>query len=263
MSSPNFSVRWVYQQVRVKKHGNLMMDAGQKPCLCFRGRKHALCIAAGYPVRILKRPVEQFDKYRLVMQTPALADGKPVPIGEPIPGQVEYGVEQAVSVMQGLAKKNGITVGAQKLLDRAALQQNGINEDDYEDEEETMSENPAPVGDDGADVSTTNDAPAKPAEESTVSKKTSKKSGGKKAKATKAAKAKGAARKPAAKGPTPFRAGSAKEGAFIAFKGYASQYDKLAKGDKGEWIDKQAKKLGVTPGTLRSWIGGQFAKALK
>lgn len=249
MSSPNFSVRWVYQQVKVKKNGGYKMEAGQKPCLCFRGRKFALCIGAGYPVRVLKRPVADFDKYRVV-QTMAVFDG-PIPKGEQPQGH-NYPVAKAVEQLQALVASHGITAGAARILDRAASsQQSGINEDEYEDEETTMIEDETPAS--AGDEATT--TPAKSAKEKTVSRKTTRK-----AKATKKA---GKAKAPKVKGPTPFRVGTAKEAAFIAYKGARKEYEGLAKGDKGAWIDKQAKKLGVTSGTLRSWIGGAFAKALK
>lgn len=251
MSSPNFSVRWVYQQVKIKKNGGYKMEAGQKPCLCFRGRKFALCIGAGYPIRVLKRPVADFDKYRLVMTTPPFNGPMDEQKHQQPPGQQQYPVAKAVEQLQALVASHGITAGAARILDRAALQQNGIDEDEYEDEETTMI-------DDNEGI----EAPAIPAKETTVSKSKAKTT--RKAKATKkAGKAKGTSKKPAAKGPTPFRPGTAKEAAFIAYKGARKEYEGLAKGDKGEWIGKQAKKLGVTPGTLRSWIGGDFAKALK
>jgi transposase-like protein len=37
----------------------------------------------------------------------------------------------------------------------------------------------------------------------------------------------------------------------------------MTREQKGEWADKTANKLGISPGTLRSWIGGQFSVALK
>ncbi len=55
-------VKWVYQMVR--RPGGQKMEAGQKPSLCFRGRTHMLCVSVGHPVRILKRPVRDFDLCR-------------------------------------------------------------------------------------------------------------------------------------------------------------------------------------------------------
>lgn len=160
MTNPKFSVRWVYQ--RVERHGQ-SYEAGQKPALCFRGRKYALCVAAGHPVRVLKRLVADFDRYREVVSLKA----SPNPNGgHGMEGARPYTIEHAVAKLQELGARNGITAGAAKLLDRAATLQNGIDEDEFDDEEETAmnkDENTAPVG---TDEST---------EEKTVSNRNSKK----------------------------------------------------------------------------------------
>lgn len=166
MNATTFSVRWVYQVVSRR---GLPMESGQKPALCFRGRKHALCVAAGHPVRVLKRPVEAYDKYRLVMN-----DLTPYP------------VEQAVAKFREIGERNGITVGARKLLDKAAANQHAIDEDEFNDEEEmTTMENNTPVS------PTT--APATPAKETKMKTKSKSKA----AKATTRKPAKAASKKSA------------------------------------------------------------------
>lgn len=160
MTTPKFEVRWVYQPVT--RHGQ-HIDAGQKPALCFRGRKHALCIAAGYPVRVLKRPVAEYLKYRLVMNTPPF--NGPVVKGAEPPGQTPYPVLEAVATLQLLARTHGITAGAAQLLERAATETNSIDEDQFNDEEEIAMANET----NAAEV--TNATPETPAKEKTVSKR--------------------------------------------------------------------------------------------
>lgn len=247
------AVKWIYQQQRVRKGSSIMIDAGQKPALCFRGHKYMLCVAAGYPVRVLKRPVADFTRCRDVMHG---ADGK------------NYPVMQAAQRLVEIGQRNTITEGARRLLERA-LQGGGedIDEEAFQDEEElTMlsNENPAPT--DGADDSDDINAATSGEEKTMTTTKPKGKGKGAtttkpkaKGKAPAKAKANGAA-KP--KGETPFRPGTAKEKAFLLYKAYRKDYEELAKGEKGAWCEKQAEKLGIAAGTMKSWIGGPFSKAL-
>jgi hypothetical protein len=68
--------------------------------------------------------------------------------------------------------------------------------------------------------------------------------------------------KRASKGETPFRAGTAKEKAFLAFKADAERVQAMDRDKRKEWASKLAGKLGLSAGTVASWVSGQFAKAL-
>ena len=196
MTISKFSVRWVYQK----------KESGQKPSLCFRGHKHALCVGAGYPVRVFKRPVAEFDRYRLVQEIPEFNGS--VPKGAQPPGQHPYPIAKAVAQLQALAAKNGVTAGAARLLERAALQQNGIDEDDYHDEEETTmaNEDPTPVG--TTTPTSTKETPVK------STKKTAKAKVSKTAKKT--AKAKAPRTTKGSKCPSTFSTGEFREGSASA-----------------------------------------------
>lgn len=186
-TAEKFELRWVYQQtvLRGKPH-----EAGQRPALCVRGRKHALCVCAGYPVHVLKRPVEAYDRYRVVNETPPLPDGKPTPEGATPIGQRPYDVARALDTLQRLVASHGITAGARKLMDRAqewvasgSKSDLKINDDEFDDEEEMIVENNSPV-----DKPETKEKPVETATTSTSSKKSApKKSAPKKEAAKKAA----------------------------------------------------------------------------
>ena len=217
-----------------------------------------LCIVAGTPVRVVLRNAEDFDKMRIVLTQ----------------GQ-EYPVEKAVKMFKDIAERNGITVGASKLLDRAMRTAAGMTaeeEGQFNDEEEidrVKNETPAEVIEQSGDGETTAATPA-PNKERTVKAK---------AKAAPAAKAKGKAAAAPAKaralpaskkaekkekvaGPTPFRVGTMKEKAFLAYKDARKTYDALDKAKAEVWRKKLADKLGASPSTIASWIGGPFRKAL-
>jgi hypothetical protein len=81
-----------------------------------------LCVSVGHPVRILKRPVRDFDLCRTVLHN----------------GQ-EYAVKDAVEKLREIAARNGITVGASKLLDRALEGATTIDEEQFNDEEDSMT----------------------------------------------------------------------------------------------------------------------------
>lgn len=239
-AAARFRVLWVYQTVKV--HGK-RIEAGQKPSLCFRGRKHMFCVAAGHPVRVLKRDATDFDRLRLVQKS-----------GE------EYPIDDAVKQFRKIAGRHGITVSAEAVLQRAennTLQINESLEESLTNEEEeftTMSESP--------NATTTASSTTNGKEATTMSKKATKKPGMKAVKARSKSKSNGKTRAPKAKGPTPFRAGTMKEKAFLAFKAAKKEYDGLEHGGKKEWCEALAKKLGASGNTVKSWVGGQFTKEL-
>jgi hypothetical protein len=112
----NVAVKWVYQQVRG-------MDAGQKPSLCFRGRKWALCVIAAHPVRVVKRLADDFDKYRQVYNTSGIE-------------KVPYSVRDAAQRLTEIAGRCGVTRGAKTLLDRALAGTASIDDEEtFQDEE--------------------------------------------------------------------------------------------------------------------------------
>lgn len=258
MASPkvhdvNVAVRWVYSAVVDKKLGKV--EAGQRPSLIFRGASKMLCVVAGSPVRVVLRNADDFDRMRIVLTK----------------GQ-EYPVEKAVQMFKEIAARNGITVGASKLLDRAMRTAAGMTaeeEEQFNDEEEIdrmKNETPAGVieqsGNNGEADATTTAPAATPKKEKSVTKPKAK------AKAAPAAATKGRALPPSKKegkkpdGPTPFRAGTMKEKAFIAYKDARKTYDALDKSKAEAWRKKLAEKLGASPSTIASWIGGPFRKHL-
>lgn len=87
----------------------------------------------------------------------------------------------------------------------------------------------------------------------------SKKSNG--AKKSVSAKSNGKSKKAVVK--TEFREGTAKAKAFAAFKSAQKSYQALPHGGKKEWQGKLAKQLKLSPATVASWAGGQFAQALR
>lgn len=117
------AVKWVYQSVRMPNGGRV--EAGQKPALCFKGHKHMLCVSAGFPVRALKRPVADYDKMRDVVH-----DG------------ANYTVERAVKKLKEIARRNGVTKAAKRLLERALLAKalTEAEEQQLEDEEDSFIE---------------------------------------------------------------------------------------------------------------------------
>lgn len=119
------AVKWVYQEVR---HKGIPIEAGQKPSLCFRGRKFMLAVAAGYPVRVFKRPVIAFDKSRTVVHQGA-----------------EYTIARAIRQLEDIAGRNGITEKAKRLLAKAKEGlESQVDEDEFEDEEGVVVEQPKP-----------------------------------------------------------------------------------------------------------------------
>jgi hypothetical protein len=160
------AVLWIYQQVKTQKGHHL--ESGQKPSLCFKGRDWMLCVGAGYPVRVLKRPASDFNKMRR-----ATFNG------------TEYPADRAAAHLTKLGKVNGITLGAQRLLALVSAPEIELKEDEYNDEEDQIVKNetnPAEV----ASATEEGETPNNVTEEKTV---TAKKKAPKKA-AAKAAKAK-------------------------------------------------------------------------
>lgn len=267
MSTQQIVVKWVYQQVKDKRGHAL--EAGQKPTICFSGRKYMLCLAMAYPIRVFKRPQGDFDRGRLVLQ-----QGR------------EYPVARAVEQFEGAVEKHGITMGARALLDRAAAVARGeevaeLREEDFQNEEDEavkIGETPAPVAEGGEGTeavaaaegaATVKVKKARRMKQASTTKKETKTMVTKKKAAKVKAKSNGAGAKAktngaaaTAKGAGGFRAGTKKEKAFMEFKGYHKEYAKLERGAKGEYAEKLAKKVGVEVTTVKSWIGGQFSAQL-
>ena len=139
------AVKWIYQKNVTSK--GISLDAGQKPCLCFKGRKHMLCVGAGHPVRIMKRPVADFDECRTVMMN-----------------GLTYDPRVAAEKLALIGARNGITRGALTLLRRCLDSTNlkvEIDEDVLINEEETImaAETATPVT--TSETTTTNVEPSK------------------------------------------------------------------------------------------------------
>lgn len=216
---------WVWQQ----------RSGGQLPCLCLKGRKYMLCVTAGgggRPVRLIKRPVEEFARCRIVQKA-----GQPYPAPDSITRLTEIG------------ERNGITAAAAKVL-LAAREKAHVSEDEYHDEEELESmtnETPATAGSD----ETTNS----PTEETTVSKTTktrktapaTKKAAPKKAAAKKTGKVKAASKKTAAPR-APSKISKAVEWMSAEVK-KAGGHDKLERGFRKELLEKAAAKFELAVST--------------
>lgn len=241
-------VRWVYQAVRGPS--KMKVEAGQKPSLCFKGREHMLCVAAAHPVRVFKRPVRDF----LVLRRVTRADGS------------EYTVLDAAHQLQEIGRRNGITIGAAKLLECALNDGVQIDESRFNDEEEmtTMETVPSEGTTEGAPAAvpeeTSNEAgeqkdtpvrKAKPAKAKAKPARTKET----KAKETKAAPKKTATKKAdkpkkAAAGPKgPSRISQAVDWmrAYIKKKG---GQDKLARGDLKDMYAEGAKMFDLSTITM-------------
>lgn len=173
------AVKWVWQEVKDKK--GIPTEAGQKPCLCFRGHKYMLGVAAGHPVRVLKRPVKDFDILRAVI----------------FKGKI-YTTEHAVAQLEEIALRNGITEKARRLLERAKEKRDSdtIDEEEFQDEEGVTMEKPVDATTQGSvnnDPAATNTGESSPKETEVAGKK----NGGKK-KGSKKAASKSTGRKAAA-----------------------------------------------------------------
>lgn len=121
-------VRMLYVYQSVKDKSGRPGEAGQRPTLCFKGRVHMLGVSVGYPVRVIKRPVRDFDVLRACPNLRVGHEGE------------EYSVQEAVEKLRAIAERNGITLGASKLLDHALKAASvEIDEDEYENEEELLS----------------------------------------------------------------------------------------------------------------------------
>ena len=211
MSNTKFAMLWVYQTTTAMGHGR-MVESGQKPSLCVKGRKHMMCVAAGHPVRILKRDAKDFDKYRRVM------DGKD-----------DYPVDKAVRRFNDIATRCGITEGAKKLLVLAESEAGEfeVDESQFENEETVdmpNEETAAPVA--GEENSTTKET------------KVSKKKATKKAPAKTKAPAKAKAKTAKAKAPAKVKGdGLGREGTLSRFVN-----EMLVGGKDNETISAAAKK---------------------
>jgi hypothetical protein len=238
---PPYEMRWVHQNLQKdKRTGLTLSESGQRPSLCFRGRKWALCIVTGYPVRILKRSVEDYDRYREVR----IPVSGPVEPGKGMVDAKLYPVEDAVTQMRVIAAKNGITKGAEKLLAKAlewALS-NGrigsVDEDEYDDEENVTMENPNPAPEGQTEATNEGESP----KEKTVATKKARK--GKAVKAAKKAKSNGAAK--AQKGPSRISRAVAYMKDEVKKEGGQR---KLERGFRKELFERTAKKFDLSPAT--------------
>jgi hypothetical protein len=225
-TTEQFKVLRVYQQIKGKD--GLTLEGGQQVALCFKGRKHMVCISAGHPIRVLKRDVRDFDKLREVLH-----EGK------------AYPVARAVETYTEMATRTGITAGAQKILDRAAgAVAAQLDEDEFDNEEElTMSrnENPAPVPASDGEAAATDES-TNTEENATVSAK--------KKSAKKAAKPKAAAKKAAGpkKDKGPSRISQAVEFMKAEVKKEGGQKN-LERGWRKELFERTAKKFGLKAST--------------
>lgn len=77
--------------------------SSEKPALCFRGHKHMHAVIIDFPVKVVRRPVKDFD---------ALA--KTTHHGAPYP------VDKMVKHLRTAGRHNGITIAAKKLLETVA-----------------------------------------------------------------------------------------------------------------------------------------------
>lgn len=158
-----FEVRWVYSRVRLKSGRE--HEIGQKPCLCLRGKKFAACLVVAHPVFLAKRPVEDYDRYRVLQ---ANTDAAPIP----------YPPADAIRQLADIVGRNGATVGAKRFLDRALAWSEGtkteveIDVDNLTDEEELMMENSQPVS---APANATTGSGTETTKEKTVKTTTTKK----------------------------------------------------------------------------------------
>ncbi len=269
------AVKWVYQAVK-GPHGT-KMEAGQKPSLCFRGREYMLCVAAAHPVRVFKRPVRDFDVLRTVTVQVRQFDkgGQPVldDKGQQVVVAHDYEVKDAVQRLRDIASRNGITIGASRLLDRALQEAAEVKEDEYEDEEElTGMETTTTETTDGT-------APIVPAENTqkqetaNVAKKTKKAKAKtepkvKKTAAAKPAKAKKAAKAKSADGKAPSgRRTSKKLEAYPVFKKHK---EKLGRKEPPRgWITEVANDIvakvdtnfGSANDYVRAFLKGEVPKS--
>jgi len=237
------------------------------------GTKLLHIVIIDFPVRVLSVPRSE-EKF----------------IHELTLGAAPYPLKRAAKEMLGAGKRKGITHRAKALLE-AAIASMTMEEKELEDQMNDV-ENPAPVDESTStaataaegDSTTVPATPAKPkrvrkakavttdnaetpataepaTQETTMAtKKKARKGKAAKAKTKRVAKPKGESKR--TKGAGGFIAGTAKEKAFVAFKEARKEYAALEHGTKKDWVAKLANKLGVKPGTVASWIGGDFAKAL-
>lgn len=129
------AVLYVYRSTQ-RKDGTVASE-GSKPAICFRGRKHALCVILDYPIRVIRRSAAEHDKYR------------PVPVPAAHPEMTTYPLALAVEHLESRVSRYGITVGAQKLLVLAKRVAEGkvitdtdLEENAFEDEEMMPSKYP-------------------------------------------------------------------------------------------------------------------------
>ncbi len=239
----DIATKWVYQQVRSR---GVTLEAGQKPALCFRGRKFMFAVAAGHPVRVLKRPVADFDRARFVMHN-----------GE------EYSIGAAIKSLREVASRNGITAAAEQLLQRAEdVRAGDLDEDTIDDEEDVaMEKSGEKVAEATAEAGATS-APSEGQEDKVATakrKRTKKVAGGSEpAAAKKTARAKTSN---GANGAHPqLREGSNAQKAYAFWCKELAEYKKLEDVPRGELRkigEKISSKFGIKSGVNYSYF---FAK---
>lgn len=229
------AVLWVYQTVK-GPHGT-KMEAGQKPSLCVKGRKYIVCVSAGHPVRVVKRDVSDFNKLRHV--------------AAPADKTKDYDIDKAVAAFERMAQTNGITKGAQELLDLIKSNSGDLREEELQNEEDqemretektAVDETPA-AGDSETASTTTN-------EETNVAAKKKAKS-----KTAKAA-------KPVKKDKGPSKISQAVEYMKAEIKKTGGQ-KALEKGDRKALFEKTAKKFGLAEGTCATQYNKQIINGKK
>jgi hypothetical protein len=119
------SVRWVYQRL---PDGS----GAQRPAICFSGKKFMLCVASGPPVRVLKRPLAEAERYRPVHKT---NDGT---VGD------EFLASEVAGELLSTGGRTGITDDAERLL-RAVVQRPApdwgrFDESQFNDEESSVEQ---------------------------------------------------------------------------------------------------------------------------
>lgn len=239
-----FKVLWVYQLVKAG-HATVKLEAGQKPSLCFRGRKHMYCVSAGHPVRVIKRKVSDFDSLREVQYTAV--------------GNVQqtYPVPRAIEQFEDIASRNGITAGAKAVLERAknSALAAAFDEEALQDEEDVQMTETPPDAVPETETETKDESQPK---ETTVKKLIKKNA--KTKKAPKAAKVKKVVKAKAPKVPKgPSRISRAVEYMKDEVKKAGGQ-SKLERGWRKELFVRAGKKFDLNPTTCSIQYNKQVLK---
>jgi hypothetical protein len=231
-------VRQIYLDTR------LGHESSEKPALCVRGRKYAHCVVIDFPVRVLRRPAKDFDTLRVTVHNGG-----------------EYPVARMIKHLREAGKRNGITIGAARLLDVAASDVKEFDEETITEEDEAME---TPEG-----TTTAADTTASPTEEKTTVS-TKKKGGAKKKaaskktatlKAPKAAK-KTSAKKTASKAPAKKQAAAKGDGLGKAGSTTRFICELIVDGKSNDDVNRAGEKAGKKfPKTYPQWYRNRLEKA--